>query len=382
MSGDIDVNAILKRAADKSGFVRSRVPTHGMPISMSDVCVMWFFGDVRSLCILSSMLLRRYREQLKGSKYFILCTWPGYESMFPYVDEYWSVKDESLLALHREAFEFANESSQAVSHVRQLHYFFEDVVGPTALESFYQRGIQQAFWDKFKHVKVFLPSISSVSIMGHGFLQELTSKTQPKILLHPTRNVQQWIHGHVEWLATDKRFWMELVNRLLNEGFMPVIYQNFSTHDISQDVLGRCLCVAEKDINKVLALMRSVDCVLDVFSGISRLAIAARSPFVYCDERARYVGLKEYEVDGLCCEKSLPREYIFNFATIIKAGNEYLWNVNLFDNIIAKCRALVRDTDRDRLPSTVEFNKIMPYADVKKRKVQRIGTKFIKIERD
>ena len=368
---DIDITAFLKRAADKTGFTRSRFSDKNIPANYSDICVMWFFGDVRSLFILSAMLLKRYREQFKGSKYFILCTWPGYEAMFPYVDEYWSIKNEDVLPqLYRGSSGFANESTYVAPYLRQLNYFFEDVIGTEVFDAYYQNGIQQGFWEKFKHVKIFLPSIASAAIMGHGFLKELSTKEYPKILLHPVRWAQQWACGRIEWVQVEKRFWLELVNRLIKDDFAPVIYHNFFTHDLSQELLGRCPHTAEKDVSKILALMRSVDCVLDVFSGVSRLAIAARSPFICCDERPRYIGLKEYEIDGLCCEKSLPREYIFNFATIIRTGNEYLWDANLFDNISARCRQLVSDTNRENLPATSESNKIVPYSDVKTIKTQ------------
>ena len=45
--------------------------------------------------------------------------------------------------------------------------------------------------------------------------------------------------------------------------------------------------------------MRMTGCVLDVFSGISKLALAARTPFIYVDDRARYVSLKEVELDDI-----------------------------------------------------------------------------------
>ena len=381
--GDIDVTAVLKRAAEKSGFIRTRFSDDKLPNTPSDICVMWFFGDMRSACILSSMLLKRYREQLRGSKYFILCTWPGYESMFPYVDEYWSVKDDGELAsLYRGACGFSNDHPKVSAHVRQLNYFFEDVVGPDVLEPYYKDGLQQVFWDRLKHVKLFLPSIASIAIMGQGFSKELSSHNKPKVLIYPVRWAQRWFHGKVEWMPVEMMFWQGFVNRLLEADLIPVIYHNFITHDLSQEFLGKCPCTAEKDVAKVLAVMRHVDCVVDVFSGISRLAIAARSPFIYCDERPRYVGLKEYEIDGLCCEKSLPREYIFNFATILRTGSEHLWDVNLFDNIITRCRKVIDDTDRDLLPATSEVNKIVSYADVKRTKMHRLGTKFINVEKD
>ena len=78
----IDVNSFVKRAAEKSSFNRVRFQESNMPTNISNITVMPFFGDIRSTFILSSMLLHRYKEEKKGSKYFILCSWPGFESYF------------------------------------------------------------------------------------------------------------------------------------------------------------------------------------------------------------------------------------------------------------------------------------------------------------
>ena len=57
---------------------------------------MVLFPDMRSSCVASALLLKRYREEIKGSKYFILVSWPGFGGLFPFVNEYWEVSDESL----------------------------------------------------------------------------------------------------------------------------------------------------------------------------------------------------------------------------------------------------------------------------------------------
>ena len=53
--------------------------------------------------------------------------------------------------------------------------------------------------------------------------------------------------------------------------------------------IDRCVFVEEHDILQVLdSFMRATGCVLDVFNGLSRLALLARCPYLCIDERSRY----------------------------------------------------------------------------------------------
>ena len=378
-----DVPSYLKRAAEKIGFNRTRFNEADMPSSPEDICVMPFFGDMRSSFILSSILLKRYREQVKGSKYFILCSWPGYEGLFPYVDECWAIKSESAQeTMYRNALGFGNASELDVKYRRRLNWYFEDVVDFSELELYYNKGITQEFWNRFKHVKRTLPSVPSAGILGRWFVQQLSDMKGDKVVIYPVKLVHHWKYGQLTYLRSDREFWLALARRMLDNNMVPVVFQDFRTHDLSTVLTKECIYVTEQDVSKLLGVMRHVGCVLDVCSGISRLAIAARAPFVACDERARYVGMKEYEVDDLCCENELPREYIFTFSTIINRGTEGLWATNFFDNIIAKLKNLLEDIDRDTLPSTSECTVMVPYENVRKRKMLRLGTKFIKVPKD
>ena len=373
----IDVPDVLKRAAEKSGFVRTRYTANNIVLDMSKIAVMVCFGDLRSTFLLSSLLLKRYREEVKGSKYFILCGLPGYECLFPYVDEYWAVKDESVLkSLFSKAVGLENKSELSVLFERNLNYFFEDVSNSSDILPYYRNGLTQEFLDRFKHIKRSLPLIPSSNVLGRGFNESL-SKAGSCVMVYPVVQTSEWNHGRREPLLTDARFWVGLCNMLIEDGITPVVYQNFFTHDISTSVEG--IYLVEKDVSKVLAAMRATGCVLDVFSEISCLAMAARCPFVACGERSRYGELKEYELDGLCCEKKLPREYIFSSPTIIRSSNMDLWTVNLFAMIRARLGEFLPNIDRASLPTTSETTEIVPYSEVRRKKMKKIGTKFIKV---
>jgi hypothetical protein len=144
------------------------------------------------------------------------------------------------------------------------------------------------------------------------------------------------------------------------------------------ELTDECIHFREPDLTKVLAAMRAVGCVLDVFSGISRLAIAARCPFLCVDERRRFSGMSEYEIDDLCAFQ-LPREYIYSFTTIIESGERAAWKSNLYDLITVKLNKFIPSLDRDTWPSTTECNLIVPYERVRQEKSKKLGTRFIKV---
>ena len=165
---------------------------------------------------------------------------------------------------------------------------------------------------------------------------------------------------------------------VLEEGFLPVIYHDFYTHDLSPDFLEKCVYLSNLDVSRVLSAMRATGCVLDIFSGISRLAIAARCPFVVLQERAVVNALKDYEIDDLCGE-GIPKEYFYVFPSVCDDVNKHLWKQSLLDGIMVKLNSLAIDFNRDNWPSSVESYKVVPYDRVRRMKRKKLGTRFIKV---
>lgn len=376
-----DAATILKRASEKGNFTRTRYEERKIPISFSDVTVMSFFGDIRSSFVLSSLLLNRYREEVKGSKYFVLLTWPGHEVLYPYVDEIWTIQDEStLIKLNSETKGFDNLSGINVLMTRQLNKFFDDVVEVESLKNFYDKGIKEHFFERFRHVKCFLPSVPSAVTTGTDFIKDLGRRDGFKVFIYPSKFVAGWRANEEYKIRVPLDFWVGLCEELAEKGFHPVVYRDYSTYDLSIE-LPNCTHYREWNLGKALAAMRATGCVLDIFSGISRFAIAARCPYVLYEDRAKYVGLKEYEIDDLC-SIGLPKQSIFGFSTIINGGNKSIWKQNVYDAIVSKLNVFLPTLDRDTWPSTSESNAIVPYAIVRKIKTKRFGTRFIKVHKD
>lgn len=379
-----DVVGFIKKAAEKCGFNRERYDDRKIPTDPSNITVVPFFGDLRSMFVMASLLLKRYREEEKGSKYFIFCSWPGFQGLFPYVDEYWGIADESLLKkFYSGAAQLRNKNNLCSTYYRNLNqYFFEDVVVPhETLSKYYGAGLTDEYHKRFKQIKRTLPLVPSTAQLPKDFVRELAVRGGFKIFVYPSAFLTAWKLGDIEQVPITKDFWVALLKRLISERFVPVVYKCPFTHDVSSDLTDKCIYVTDPDISKLLTVMRATGCVLDLFSGVSRLALAARCPFLMVDERARYAALKEYEIDDLCGQ-TLPKQYIFSFHTIIESGRPDTWDFNIINNVMVRLHAFMPDLDRDEWPSTGESTEVVDYKSVRRKKAQRIGTKLLKVPKD
>lgn len=375
------VTEILRKSCDKLGFKRIVYNNNKVPTSIENVIIFPFFGDMRSSFILSSLLLRRIKEEAKSSKYFIFVSWPGYESLYPYVDEYWTIEEDSALEkLRFQINGFSNESAYYTLLVRSLNEYFYEIMTHKDLVEFYDNGLTKEFFDKFNHVKVNLPSINSSAFLGMDFARHIASKDL-KVFIYPSIEINVWKMGKCEKIKSEKEFWITLVKRLISEGYYPIVYRDFFCYDISLDITDNCLHLWDKDLGKIMSAMRATGFVIDFFTGISRLSICSRTPFLMFDERSRYNSLREYEIDDLCAN-DLPKDYIFSFPTIISGEDKNSWKNNLLEATISKLNKVMPLLNRDLWPSTAASNKIVPYDYVRKNKIKKFGSRFIKINRE
>jgi hypothetical protein len=372
MQGPLDISSYLQSAADKTGFVRERYIESDLPTSLSNVTVMPFFGDMRSQFVLSVLLLHRYLGEVRPDRYFVLCSHPGNAGLFPYVDEYWGLADPVAAA------DFASNtagpetpSDKAVSYRRGLREWFRDIVTwEDDIGRFYKDGLTKPFFDTFGKVHVALPPLRSLRM---DLNRKIFSPPGYKVFVRPARTAKSWNGGHRVSLI-DRGFWKDLLSKLLESGIVPVVWQDSSCHDLSGEFSGKGVFFAEKDSLDVLAAMRACHCVLDVHGGLGRYANLARCPVLCVEEKTKFVGLKDFELDDLCVlNKSY--KYIFSFTTLLE-NRRWLF---LLDNIVKKLEEMLPATDRDKWPATSEHTAVVPYKTVRQRKSKRIGSRFIKI---
>ena len=233
------ISNIINNFCNKYNIKRSSFIDKNLPTSLENVVVFIFFGDTRSSFILSSLLLRRIKEESKGSKYFIMLSWPGNEGLYSYVDEYWSIDDDLCLdKLANKANGFNNESSYYSLLLRCLHEWFYEIISYDDLNSYYYNGLTQKFLDRFKNIKLSLPSINSFSSLGDNATQIMSKDL--RVFIYPSKYYNYWQAGRPHKGFIGKDFWQETINFLLNNNYYPVIYKDLFSYDMSLDFPGKC----------------------------------------------------------------------------------------------------------------------------------------------
>lgn len=373
----LDISFILQNSADKIGFRREKFIEKNIPTNIDRIVVMPFFGNINSITILSSILLKRFREELYGSQYFILASWGGFQHLFPYVDEYWGIKDQQVYkTLFDKAINFNNTSETYPVYVRNFNNYFANVIKfEDEFKCYYDNGLKQLFLDKFKHIKRVLPNISSNAILDNNFNRELVNKHGHKVFIFPTCKVNEFQTNKIDNINVSKEFWVALVEKLLSQGIVPVLYNGPYTYDLSPEFTDKCIYLDNLDINSTLAAIRTTGCLLDVFNGTSRLALLARCPFIRCDERTRFRYTKDYEIDDLI-GKEILKDYLYAFSSVVR-GDKYAWD-SLFGLIIKKILNVIKHIDLSKLPLPIELEEIIPYDGVRKLKYTSLGVEFLK----
>ena len=183
----------LKRAADRTGFYRDRFEEKKIPTDHSNLVILPFFGDLRSMFLISTLLLQRYREEFKNSKYFILASWPGFEGLFPYVDEYWSLTDEAhIKKFYEQSDGFKNKSDLNTIYVRNLNEFFRDVISPVELEKYYKNKQMSSVLDNLEGIDLNTISpgecSSRRSVLRRS--EPYPKRPSPKLAGSPARDVE------------------------------------------------------------------------------------------------------------------------------------------------------------------------------------------------
>jgi hypothetical protein len=374
MSSELgSITSYIKRAAQQTGFDRERYVEANVPEDFSKVIVVCFFGDFRAEAIFSSLILHQYIKKHLAGKYVILCSWQGHAGLFPYVDEFWSMGDQMALQdLSSKAVKFENTHKSFETIAKNLRKFF-DVLTWDDMAQFYDDGLTKAYFDHFGDPVRVRPGVPAPKI---EFTKELHRRNAKAIFIHPRKLMRGWNKREVD-VEIEYTFWVKLTERLLKSGFVPVVYQNYSTYDISKDFGDKCIYVTDNNVLSLMSQMRATACVLDVFSGISRLAMLARCPFIAVDERSRYVFSKEYEINDLCINGAFPYRYILSFSTILQHGNF----TEVIDHINNVVEGFLKNLDPTKLPSPSESIETVPYSLVRKHKEKKLGIRFIKVER-
>ena len=359
-----EVSEYIRRVIERSKLTRESFSDQAAPTSFAKIRLIPFFGDLRSEFVFSTLLLPR----LFKNDYVIVCSWPGHSGLYSGIGEYWSVDNEAALAeLVRHTHRF--ENTKANQYERLLLRYFDNVTAvDTFISGYYHDGFQQKYLDEFDGVEYHLPALPSVNLTWQD---AGTAKHKSRIFLAPAKYITRWGQGQQVSMFTERSFWSELIDELLRRDYFPILMQNYGTYDMSTDFGADCAYITEQNILALLGVMRGCDCALDIFTGLSRLALAARTPYLVCDERQRYFATKDYILDDLC-GVGIPKTHLFSFAPFVTTHSA----TRIVSAIVNRVDDFIPTIDQSVLPPTIESEQILSYGKVRKREVQRIGARF------
>lgn len=371
MNSLLHVDEFLTRVADKSGFKRDRYVSANVPTDLEKIVVVYFWGDWKHHFLLSTVLIKNWINS-KFGKYVIFCSYPGFQSLYPNVDEFWSLGSGSQSLDSNVFFNYGVSSPPLISCENHLMRFFpgEVIDGGKLVEAYFDRGFTSKFFEDYASIQYSLPSISSPPFeIAKSFSRHIGKK----IFIYPCKKAR-FIEKNKEHQAIiDAGIWNRLVDNLIKNGYLPVIYQNNMTFDLSPKYGSQCQYVSETNISTVLAVMRASDCVIDIFSGISKLAMIARVPYLIVDERRKYFMLKDDEIDDIFNSK-VPHSCLFFHHDVKKGEFDFVDQL-----LMEKLKRFTEKSDRDTWQSSSACETFLPY--ISKQKNESIGLNFIEVPR-
>jgi hypothetical protein len=372
----------LRRVAEKISFRRKKYDDENVPTDLDDIVVIPFFGDIKHTQFLASFLLNNFKK-LKKSKYLILISYPGFEHLFPYVDEYWHASDYSdLNQIFLKSDYFQNKSKFYLNLLRTLNENFRNVVADSFFKDLYLNKFTNQFWELFDfETNIFLPMIPSSSVLNKEDLKILNLNNL-KIFIYPSQTVNVWSNGKYNKVFIPINFYVQLINHLKRYNIFSVVWSGSFSYDLSNEFKSHndCLMINSNALFEVLPAIRATGLAVDVFNGFSKLAMIARTPSIIFDERNKYFLTKEYEIDDLL-NLNLPNKRIYNFTNSIIKGNESYWTKEIFEPIASYCLNYFSYFDKESLPNTAEIDKKMEISLIRKIQNKKLGTKFIKVDR-
>lgn len=370
MSELLRLDEFLPRVAEKSGFKRDRYTSANIPTDLNEILVIWFWGDWKHQFLFSTVILKNYIK-MQNKKYVIFCSYVGFGYLYPQADEFWSFGN-GVQNIDSNVFFNVGKSNAALISCENnlLRYFPNAIDGGGVVSQYFDNGFTSKFFEDFPAIQYSLPSVSSPPF---EIAKSFSKHVGKKVFIYPCKKVRFIEQGKEYQSLSNDSIWNRLVDNLLNNGYLPVIYQNNMTFDLSKKYANKCQYITETNLSAIIAIMRACDCVLDIFSGISRLALIARVPYLIAEERRKYFLLKDVEIDDtLGCR--VPHDVLFFFQDVKNGECDFVDEM-----LMSKLKNLMEKSNRDTWQSTSQFEEFVPY--VSRQNNKSIGAYFITVSK-
>lgn len=366
------IDSFLARAATRCGFSRERYEAQSVPNSSSPVVVLPFFGDMRAEVILACLVAHRYVSMHRPGCYLIVASWPGHAGFWPYADEFWGLAEEpAVVQAYCSAAGYRSGSSGVGNAFRRLFEIFERCIEVEDLERYYSAGFNSEFFSSFGDPIIVMPPVRPLPAAINKGLGKVMGN---KVFISPARVATVYENGVLRPQPIDLAFWVGLVKRLVSDGYSPVVWQGARTHDVSALASDGCFYFATEDVGDALSAMRSCDVVVDCFGDLHRMAAMARCPYVVAQDRGKFVGLNDGELDDVLVENK-RRKYFFTASSLLGSRD---WGM-IYDALMVHIEGVVSGDDRRSWPAAGERREVIPVARIRERRGAKFGIHFLKM---
>jgi hypothetical protein len=281
-----DINEFLARAAERCGFTRETYSTELIPKTHDKIIVIPFFGNTRGEFIFSSLIFPRLMESSFSNRYVIVATHAERAFLYNQASEVWGVQGEDMIDNIEEKSDlFTGNINFENQFIRSLNRFFPNVYNSEELNKYYKNGLTNFYFSNFGGGKIWYPAVPPIkSDMNHYIL----SASHPVLIVPNIHSIDVDKADRIARNIMPPEIYVSLCNRLVTEGFSPVVWRGPNCYDLSRELSGKAFFLVNRSLAGAIAAARGCGFVLSLFDDSYAIAYLARVPFLSVQSRNRY----------------------------------------------------------------------------------------------
>lgn len=323
-----DIKEIIETAAQRGSFIREKFDSRNLPDSMQKIIVLPVFSEISHLMVFANLILPSIRNDINfKDKYIIIVTWKGFAKFLPQADEVWSIKSTDNIDRFYEKVDGMMNKSEALSVVhRSLNEYFRNVVEPIRFANWFQNGFNRQNINR-DVIQIFKQSIPNINYLNQNVVKNINDLGENKAFIIPFKYIKRWHLGKVVLHKLSPVFYQNVIDGLIAKNCKCVVLKNYLSFDLSKNYLDNknVFSIQEDDWFLVMAYMLATKMYVDLFSGISSLAMYCGCRSISIVERNFHTVSNSLELES-CMTNNNTDVKLFSFFDL----NSNLINKKLF----------------------------------------------------
>jgi hypothetical protein len=370
-----DVKEILNSASIKGDFLREKFDEKSMPDNLQKIIVIPIFGDINHIIVFANYIFHGLRNDINlKDKYIIVVTWKGFAKFFPQANEVWSSKSiEHADKFYEKTEGLINKYENLNIIYRSLNEYFRNVIDPVKFSNQFHFGFKKENI-KNKNVEIIKNKTPNINYLNKNAVDQINALGEKRVFIIPFKFLRQLSLGKIKNYKPSYAFYVNTIDSLIKKNINCVVLKNYLTFDLSKNYLENknVVMVQEDDWFNIMAYMLATGVYVDLFAGISSLAIYCGCPSVTVVERNMHVVSNQEEIE-MCMNDSIIDRKLFSFFEL---------NYNLIDKKLFFIDKLVCQIDEvgQKDSNKINVNNLKYNIDLNKiivEKTKKLQPKFI-----